>query len=127
MLFLFTQLKEHLEKDSAKHKELSSTVLIDQSAYKESKQILASPSTIIWDHASDFANWTAQRIDVASASRGEQLFCNLAQTLITSPLLFRATTARATLVADMVASTLSLTQSVGGGTNLQAMGLEGAE
>ena len=50
--FLLTQLKEQLEKDSAKHKELSSTVLIDQSAYKESKQILASPSTIIWDHAS---------------------------------------------------------------------------
>jgi len=54
---LLTQLKEQLEKDSAKHKELSSTVLIDQSAYvaladKESKQILASPSTIIWDHAS---------------------------------------------------------------------------
>ena len=33
-----------------------------------------SPSTIIWDHASDFANWTAHRIDDASASRGKQLF-----------------------------------------------------
>ena len=124
---LLTQLKEQLEKDSAKHKELSSTVLIDQSAYvaladKESKQILASPSTIIWDHASDFANWAAQRIDDASASRGEQLFCNLAQTLITSPLLFQATSARATLVVDMAASTLSLAQSVGGGTQLATDG-----
>lgn len=52
---------------------------------KALKQLLASPSTMMWVHASALAKWTAQRMAVASACIVEHRLMFFAHTLMAIP------------------------------------------
>lgn len=117
---LLTQTKETEMNDLQTEKTSLTILLIFQGgreslAESASRQILESPSIMIFVQPSAVARLMAQSTDAASAWTGRQLIYFLAQSLIGTPVWSLAITASAVDVGPTAASTLSLMIPSGGG------------